>query len=115
MSSQYTVPTVSSLNRDRKHRVDESIDTYTENFADSQDVTLDQDAVAKKRVENAAVMTDTFYNLVTDFYEYGYSQSFHFTPLYDEKSFDECIADYEKDIAKLLGAKSGMKILVSNY
>lgn len=111
-----TVPSVSSLCQDMKGEVNETVDQYTEKFLDSQstgDHSVDKEKVAKNRKENAQDITESFYNLVTDFYEYGYGQSFHFAPLYDGKSFEECIADYERDAGKMLAAKPGMKILVS--
>lgn len=95
--------------------VNRSIDTYSDKFADTQDPknSVVKEEVVQVRIENAHTMTETFYNLVTDFYEYGYGKSFHFAPLYDAKSFEECITDYEKEVGKMIGAKAGMKILVS--
>lgn len=109
------VPTESVYQETTAKVVDRSINTYSEKFADTQDPnnSVDKKEVVKVRIENAQTMTETFYDLVTDFYEYGYGKSFHFTPIYDAKSFEECIADYEKDVGKMIKAKAGMKILVS--
>jgi sterol 24-C-methyltransferase len=108
-------PSSSVYQEARAKEVDRSINSYTDKFADSQDPKniVARDEVVKDRVEKAEVMTETFYNLVTDFYEYGYGKSFHFAPIYDGKSFDECIVDYEKEAGKMIGAKAGMNILVS--
>ena len=65
------------------------------------------------RNEKTTDIAQSFYTLVTDFYEYGYGESFHFAPVKDGLSFSECIADYEREIAKTLNARPGMKILVS--
>ena len=54
-----------------------------------------------------------YYDLVTDFYEYGYGLSFHFAPIYDEMLFSECMATYERGVAKTIAAKPGMVVLVS--
>lgn len=117
MASQHdSVPSVSSLCQGVKGNVGEDMDKYTERFADSQDTgrpAMDKEKVVKKRLESAQTMSETFYNLVTDFYEYAWGQSFHFTPLYDDKSFEENIAEYERTVGKMLGAKPGMRILVS--
>lgn len=116
--SDLSAPRIDSLCQGMKQQeVSKSIDHYVGKFADSQD-TSGSDAVNKKevvedRVQTAERMTETFYNLVTDFYEYGYGQSFHFAPLYSAKSFSECIADIEKTVGKMIGAKQDMKILVS--
>lgn len=118
MASQYSVPTVSSICQDVKRNVGESIDEYTEKFADSQATgspVLNKEEIVKDRLANAQTMSETFYNLVTDFYEYAWGQSFHFAPIYDDKPFEECIAEYEREAGKMLGAKPGMKILVSKY
>ena len=71
------------------------------------------DDATKERKENAKDMVKSFYELVTNFYEYGYGESFHFCPLQDSKSLHENIADYEIKIANTLGAKPGLKFLVS--
>ncbi len=109
-------PSVATLCQEMKEKVSESIDQYTDKFSDvrsDDNPVQDRDTVRRDRVEHAETMTETFYNLVTDFYEYGWGQSFHFTPMYDDKPFEESIADCEREVARLIGAKPGMKILVS--
>ena len=59
-----------------------------------------------------AVMVQGFYDLMTDFYEFGYGEAFHFAPIYDNMTMLENIAEYERGIAKTLQAKPGMTILV---
>ena len=110
-------PSVSSLCQDVKSGVDSTIDQYTQKYDDAQGTeqpTADDNSV-KERIQKAETVTEGFYNLVTDFYEYGWGQSFHFAPLYDEKSFEECIAAYEQKCGEMIKAKPGMKILVSYY
>ena len=41
----------------------------------------------------------SFYNLVTDFYEYGWGQSFHFAPRRKNESFRESIRRAEYVLA----------------
>ena len=86
-----------------------AVSRYSEYYDDK----FDAETQRKRRIADAQDVTATFYNLVTDFYEYGYGQSFHFAPVFDGMTFDECIAEYERDIAKSVEAKPGMKILVS--
>lgn len=57
------------------------------------------------------MITDTFYNLVTDFYEYGWGDSFHFAPRYKGESFKESIARHEYFLAKKLNMNPGEKVL----
>ncbi len=111
-------PSVSALCQDVKSGVDSTMNQYAEKFADTTkdtDKPTTDEKMVRERLEKAETITESFYNLVTDFYEYGWGQSFHFAPLYDEKSFDECIASYEQECGKIIEAKTGMKILVSLY
>ena len=50
----------------------------------------------------------TYYDLVTDFYEYGWGQSFHFAPRAPHESFPASLARYEHYIAHMLGLRPGM-------
>jgi len=47
------------------------------------------------RKESAKEMTNMYYDLVTDFYQYGWGDLFHFCPVYRMKSFQQCLVDYE--------------------
>jgi sterol 24-C-methyltransferase len=98
--------------------VQQSINKYTAKYADQESSTLltpmNKDEVAKNRFKHASSMTAAYFDLTTDFYEYGYGQCFHFAPIYDGKPFEECLADYEREAGKMIGAKPGMKILVSH-
>ena len=51
---------------------------------------------------------NTYYDLVTDFYEYGWGQSFHFAPRAHGESFAASIARHECYIAQRLGLQPGM-------
>ena len=115
MATDFNVPSVSSLCKEVKADVGDTMDSYTDKYADSQvpEAPVDRETKEKERLENAQTVIESFYNLVTDFYEYGWGQSFHFAPIYDDKTFPECIAEYERDVGKMLGAKPGMKLLVS--
>lgn len=68
---------------------------------------------SSEREENAKDLVQSFYELVTDFYEYGYGECFHFCPVYDNLSMKDSIIEYEKGIASVLQVKPGAKLLVS--
>ena len=51
---------------------------------------------------------NTYYDLVTDFWEYGWGQSFHFAPRVKGESFVDSIARHEHHIALRLGLRPGM-------
>lgn len=52
-----------------------------------------------------------YYDLVTDFYEYGWGQSFHFAPRGQGERLDASIARLEHLVAARLGLRPGMKVL----
>lgn len=56
-------------------------------------------------------MVNAYYDIATDFYEYGWGQSFHFAPRYPGEAFDAAIARHEHFLAARLGLKEGMKVL----
>ena len=113
---EFSVPGVTEIGKSKKDAVEGEVKRYVGRYMDSHSEggqQMERGEALKKRRENAKDLATNFYSLVTDFYEYGYGHSFHFAPIYDGKTLPECIAVYEQTVAKLLGAKPGMKILVS--
>ena len=51
-----------------------------------------------------------YYNLVTDFYEYGWGQSFHFAPRVPGESFRDSLKRHELNLAKALQLAPGMVV-----
>ena len=98
---------------EEKSRVGKDVASYSKMFADTQESNSPKrEQMAKERMIDSESYTETFYNLVTDFYEYGWGQSFHFAPLYEGKDLQKCIAEYEQDVGRRVGAKPGMTIVV---
>ncbi|CAH0023128.1 unnamed protein product, partial [Clonostachys rhizophaga] len=58
-----------------------------------------------------ATRTKLYYDLVTDFYEYGWGQSFHFCRSSYGESFSEAITRHEHYLAHSMNLKEGMKVL----
>ena len=56
-------------------------------------------------------MVSSFYDLVTDFYEYGWGQSFHFAPRFKGEQFMESIYRAEYFLALKLGLGRASKVL----
>lgn len=56
-------------------------------------------------------LVDSFYNLVTDFYEYGWGQSFHFSRRFAEETFEAAIARAEHFLALKLRLSPASKVL----
>ena len=63
------------------------------------------------RKTNYTKMVNDYYDLVTDFYEFGWGQSFHFAPRHKGESFEASLARHEFFLASALGLKPGMKVL----
>lgn len=53
----------------------------------------------EQRKSEYKLMVDSFYDLVTDFYEYGWGQSFHFAPRFKGEDFVASIARVEHFLA----------------
>ncbi|KAK6939292.1 Sterol methyltransferase C-terminal [Dillenia turbinata] len=67
-----------------------------------------------KEIETAEKVpdfVDTFYNLVTDIYEWGWGQSFHFSPSIPGKSHRDATRLHEEMAVDLIDVKPGDKIL----
>ena len=60
---------------------------------------------------NTSELVDKFYSLVTDIYEWGWGQSFHFSPLLPGKSVRESEAAHEARLAAILGLRPGKNVL----
>lgn len=75
------------------------------------DTSYDQYDIKSSLAHSPQHITDMFYNLVTDFYEYGWGDSFHFAPRYRGESFSESIARHEYFLAKKLNMNPGEKVL----
>lgn len=58
-----------------------------------------------------ADMINAYYTLATDFYEYGWGESFHFAHRYPHESRDESIIRHEYFLAARLGLKEGQHAL----
>jgi sterol 24-C-methyltransferase len=66
---------------------------------------------AERRKANYMEMVNDYYDLVTDFYEFGWGQSFHFAPRYKGERLDASIVRHEHYLAHVLSLRPGMKVL----
>jgi len=63
------------------------------------------------RSEHYDEMVKSYYDLVTDFFEYGWGESFHFAPRFKGESFLASIARHQHYLASRLRLSPGMKVL----
>ncbi|EFJ51011.1 hypothetical protein VOLCADRAFT_103647 [Volvox carteri f. nagariensis] len=85
-------------------KVKEEFDAY----ADSYGKNAGEGIVDRSKTVH---LVDIFYSLVTDIYEWGWGQSFHFSPKLPNKDLRASEAAHEARIAALLRLKPGMKAL----
>eukprot|EP01138_Halocafeteria_seosinensis_P016400 gb/GECG01016731.1/.p1 GENE.gb/GECG01016731.1/~~gb/GECG01016731.1/.p1 ORF type:complete len:383 (+),score=42.56 gb/GECG01016731.1/:1-1149(+) len=64
-----------------------------------------------QRKEENSELVDNFYNLVTDFYLFGWGERFHFAPRLEEESLEDSFRRHEYWMASQLGIDEKMKVL----
>jgi len=90
--------------------VDKSIKDYDSYFSYRDDLSKDKKK-QEAREKDVLKIVNHYYNLVTDFYEYGWGQSFHFAPRFTGETFNESIARHEYYLASRIQAKPGQLLL----
>ena len=68
-------------------------------------------AARETRKAGYMTMVNHYYDLVTEFYEFSWGQSFHFAPRWKGESFPASLARHEIYLAQILGLKPGMLVL----
>ena len=69
------------------------------------------DAGEEGRKEQYSSLVNHYYDLVTDFYEFGWGQSFHFAPRRRGESFKDSLVRHQHFIADQLALEPGMQVL----
>lgn len=97
-----------------RHRVEEDID-QNKDVKSTADRYFDrfngENASVEARKAETTELVNEYYDLVTDFYEYGWGQAFHFAPRYVGETFYEGLARHEYFLALNGGWKRGDRIL----
>eukprot|EP00160_Parvularia_atlantis_P018888 Unigene7179_Nuclearia_a/m.22034 Unigene7179_Nuclearia_a/g.22034 ORF Unigene7179_Nuclearia_a/g.22034 Unigene7179_Nuclearia_a/m.22034 type:complete len:350 (-) Unigene7179_Nuclearia_a:74-1123(-) len=89
--------------KSKTNAVEREIDQYNSLFKDDEN--------GEKRKTQYMTMVNNFYDVVTDFYEYGWGHSFHFANRFKNETFPESLKRSEYFLALKLGLKPGMKVL----
>jgi len=66
---------------------------------------------SEERKEKYMTVVNSYYDLVTDFYEWGWSQSFHFARMYPGEKFLASLARHEHVLAAKLQLRPGQRVL----
>ncbi|OZJ03239.1 hypothetical protein BZG36_03454 [Bifiguratus adelaidae] len=85
-----------------------AVKDYLSLWKDSKEETK---ADESKRLFDYTRLTNTYYNLATDFYEYGWGRSFHFSRFYPGEEFNKAISRHEHYLAAQMGIKAHMRVL----
>lgn len=97
----------------KRDGVDNSIKGYENLFSGARknvgNITSDESI--KTRAKEYKTMVNSFYDLVTDFYEWGWGQSFHFAPRKIGETFEESIKRCEYYLALRAGMDGNTKAL----
>ena len=81
--------------------VKSTVDGYTEIY----------DAGLERRKEHYRSFVNRYYDLATDFYEFGWGQSFHFAPRRRGESFKASLLRHQHILAEKLSLKPGMQVI----
>lgn len=84
----------------------QTVDKYLEQW----DGKTDHDT-ENRRLDSYNENTFSYYNLVTDFYEYGWGQSFHFCKFFTGDKFTDAIKRHEHVLAHRAGIQQGDLVL----
>ena len=69
------------------------------------------DAGLERKKERYELLVNHYYDLVTDFYEFGWGQSFHFAPRRRGESFKESLLRHQLFLADQLSLRPGIEVL----
>jgi len=96
-----------------RDKVKGSIEGYERLFTGARKKvgSVSEECSIKERAKEYKTMVNSFYDLVTDFYEWGWGQSFHFAPRLKGETFMESIKRLEYFVTSRAGFTKGMKIL----
>ena len=97
------------LNKNKEAQAS-AVDGYFKHW-DNKDAKTQTSLDQTSRLDDYANLTKHYYNLCTDFYEYGWGSSFHFSRYYRGENFKQAAARHEHYLAFKLGLQSGMKVL----
>ena len=103
--AQVSKPGTFYTDSDTRDRVKSTIRDYMGFFDEERG-----GGVAARKAQYARMIND-YYDVVTDFYEHGWGQSFHFATRARGESFEASLARAEHYLALRLGLQRGMKVL----
>ena len=107
-------PSITGILQTNRDSVNGTADLYLSYFNQSnqQDSSKRSDDDTRRR-HDATIISNAYYDLVTDFYEYGWGDAFHFAVLQRGESREHSFAKHEYHLALRLGIQKTDRVLVS--
>ncbi|KAH9994692.1 S-adenosyl-L-methionine-dependent methyltransferase [Russula vinacea] len=92
---------------------DGRVGSRIENYAGfwQKDTSKEAQVDSDTRVENYTEVVNGYYDGATELYEYGWSQSFHFSRFYKGEAFAASLARHEHYLASQMSLRPGMRVL----
>lgn len=87
------------------------VNSKAKNYLAYFDASKDTDEATTERKSNMPEVVNGYYDLATDFYEYGWGESFHFAVLYPGEPREQSILKYEYGLALKLRLSPGELVL----
>jgi len=100
---------ITAITRKEKAKERNEVGSAFDEYSDLYDEKKGGSVEARKH--NYTTMVNHFYDLATDFYEFGWGHSFHFATRHNWESFESSIARHEMWLSHKLGLKDGMRVL----
>jgi len=89
---------------------DQDVKGVADKYSGFFDRSKGEEGITERRA-NYTTVVNSYYDLVTDFYEYGWGQAFHFASRAEGQSFDDSLIAHEHRLAKFLKVGKEHKIL----
>ncbi|KAJ5962315.1 hypothetical protein N7501_007256 [Penicillium viridicatum] len=87
-----------------------AVDEYFKHW-DNKGADDETSKTRETRRKEYATLTRYYYNLATDFCEYGWAQSFHFCRFSKSEAFKQALARHEHYLALNMGIQEGQRVL----
>jgi len=100
---------IKAITRKEKAKTREEVDSAFSDYSALYDEQKGGSVEARKT--NYTTMVNHFYDLATDFYEFGWGHSFHFATRHQWESFESSIARHEMWLCHKLELRPGMRVL----
>jgi len=104
-------PSINKLLQPLNSTKQRSVNAVTDDYLTYFDQNSNPEEVESRRKQEALTVNNAYYDLATDFYEYGWGESFHFAPLRPAESREHSFAKHEYQLALKMRLQRGHRVL----